>query len=117
MTRRKQDENGIYSRNIGMQLYPLNAPLTPPRKYGDSKLSIQTDTYVDDVPMADCFYVAYRVLVEPTADGAVIVLVEFDIRFVKSLQSEPLLGKRDTSKRWKPRSYCMHRLLLASTEP
>ena len=87
------EDTGVYTRIIHYT-HPINAPLAPPiakarkeqryRRYGDHGLSVEMDTYVEDVPKTDCFYVTDRILVEPNQDGAVEVLAEFDIRFVKS---------------------------------
>jgi len=103
----KKEENGVYARIIEYN-HPVNAPLAPPmararkeqryRRYGENGLSIETDTYVEDVPMADCFYVTDRVLVEPNADGAVVVLAEFDMRFVKSTMFRALISNTTQSE-------------------
>ena len=60
----KQEESDIFARTIEYS-HPVNAPLAPPmararreqryRLYGKHGLSVETDTYVEDVPMADCF--------------------------------------------------------------
>jgi hypothetical protein len=73
--------------------HPVNAPLAPPmarakkeqrfRRFAEHGMVIETDTFVEDVPMADCFYVRDRVLVEPQGDK-ILLVAEFDIRFVKS---------------------------------
>ena len=95
-----------YTRTIEYS-HPVNVPLAPPRararkeqryrRYGDRGISIETDTYVDDVPMTDCFYVTDRLLVASNGnndgnDGkrgklqssSTTVSAQFDIRFVKS---------------------------------
>lgn len=107
VTNWQKDENDIYSRIIEYN-HPVNAPLAPPeararkeqryRFYGKSGLSIETDTYVEDVPMADCFYVTDRLLVEPNDDGAVIILAEFDIRFVKRTMFRSMISNTTRSE-------------------
>jgi len=100
VTEWKRDEHGVYSRMLEYN-HPVNAPLAPPmakarkeqryRRFGQMGLSIETDTYVQDVPMADCFFVTDRILVEPTGENgtAVLILAEFDIRFIKSTMFRP----------------------------
>jgi hypothetical protein len=99
---------GSYSRKIHYT-HPVNAPLAPPqagdrkdqsyRRYGDHGLRIETKTHVDDVPMADCFYVADRVLVEPSQDGdSVSVTMEFSITFVKATMFKSIISKTTASE-------------------
>ena len=107
VTEWKRDENGVYSRILEYN-HPVNAPLAPPmakarkeqryRKYGETGLSIETDTFVQDVPMADCFYVTDRVLVEPNGSGTVMVVAEFDIRFIKSTMFRSLISNTTKSE-------------------
>jgi hypothetical protein len=63
-------------------------------------LSIETDTFVQDVPMADCFFVTDRILVEPTGENgtAVLILAEFDIRFIKSTMFRSLISNTTKSE-------------------
>ena len=94
------DEGSHFKRTMEYS-HPINAPLAPPeararkeqryRRFGDFGLSIETDTFVDDVPMADCFYVTDRILVKPTANG-VQLKVEFDIRFVKTTMFRSIIA-------------------------
>jgi hypothetical protein len=103
----KLEENDIFARTIGFS-HPVNAPLAPPmararreqryRFYGTHGLSVETDTYVEDVPMADCFYVTERILVEPKDEGQVVVLAEFDIRFVKSTMFRSIIANTTRSE-------------------
>jgi len=88
--------------------HPVNAPLAPPmagarkeqsyRRYGDHGLCIETKTIVDDVPMADCFYVADRVRVTPVGADAVTVTMEFNITFVKTTMFKSIIGKTTKSE-------------------
>lgn len=74
-------------------VHPVNAPMAPPsaaatkeqcyRRFGDHGMVLETQTVVNDVPMADCFYVDDRMLVEPTPDGGVALTAAFEVRFVK----------------------------------
>jgi hypothetical protein len=104
----KDGDDGSYSRVINY-IHPVNAPLAPPkagarkeqsyRRYGDHGLRIETKTHVDDVPMADCFYVADRILVEPNQDGdSVSVTMEFSITFVKSTMFKSIISKTTASE-------------------
>lgn len=88
--------------------HPVNAPLAPPmagarkeqsfRRYGDFGLCIETKTFVDDVPMADCFFVSDRVRVTPKGESAVAVTMEFDITFIKSTMFKSIIGKTTKSE-------------------
>jgi hypothetical protein len=104
----KDGDDGSYSRVIHYT-HPVNAPLAPPqagarkdqsyRRYGDHGLRIETKTHVDDVPMADCFYVADRVLIEPSQDGdSVSVTMEFSIIFVKTTMFKSIISKTTASE-------------------
>jgi hypothetical protein len=104
----KDGDDGSYSRVIHYT-HPVNAPLAPPqagarkeqsyRRYGDHGLRIETKTHVDDVPMADCFYVADRILVEPNQDGdSVSVTMEFSITFVKTTMFKSIISKTTASE-------------------
>ena len=88
--------------------HPVNAPLAPPmagarkeqsfRRYDDHGMCLETKTFVDDVPMADCFYVADRIRVAPKGKGAVKVTMEFDITFIKSTMFKSIIGKTTRSE-------------------
>lgn len=104
----KDGDDGSYSRVIHYT-HPVNAPLAPPRagarkeqsyrRYGDHGLRIETKTHVMDVPMADCFYVADRILVEPNQDGdSVSVTMEFSITFVKTTMFKSIISKTTASE-------------------
>jgi hypothetical protein len=88
--------------------HPVNAPLAPPkakarkeqrlRRFLNQGISIETDTYVDDVPMTDCFYVTDRILVSANDDGTVTVAAYFDIRFVKSTMFRSIIANTTRSE-------------------
>jgi hypothetical protein len=105
---KKEENDDTFTRTIEYS-HPVNAPLAPPmararreqryRFYGKHGLSVETDTYVEDVPMADCFYVTERVLVEPANEkGVVVVLAEFDIRFVKRTMFRSIIANTTRSE-------------------
>ena len=103
----KKTDNDKKNRVIHYK-HPVNAPLAPPmagarkeqsyRRYGDHGLCLETKTIVDDVPMADCFYVADRVRVTPAGADAVTVTMEFDITFVKTTMFKSIIGKTTQSE-------------------
>jgi hypothetical protein len=103
----KPEGKDSFARTIGFS-HPVTAPLAPPmararreqryRFYGTHGLSLETDTYVEDVPMADCFYVRERILVEPMDEGQVVVLAEFDIRFIKSTMFRSIIANTTRSE-------------------
>lgn len=88
--------------------HPVNAPLAPPlagarkeqtfRRYGDLGLCLETKTIVDDVPMADCFYVADRILVTPKGQDMVTVASHFNITFIKSTMFKSIIGSTTQSE-------------------
>ena len=92
--------------------HPINAPLAPPnakarkeqrmRRFLNQGISVETDTYVDDVPMTDCFYVTDRILVSANDDGTVTIAAYFDIRFVKSTMFRSIIANTTRSEfvRW-----------------
>ncbi|KAI2501156.1 protein of unknown function (DUF4782) [Fragilaria crotonensis] len=101
------ETKGSKSRTIEYS-HPINAPLAPPnakarkeqrlRRFLNQGISIETDTYVDDVPMTDCFYVTDRILVSANDDGTVTVAAYFDIRFVKSTMFRSIIANTTRSE-------------------
>eukprot|EP00568_Trieres_chinensis_P001562 CAMPEP_0183298180 /NCGR_PEP_ID=MMETSP0160_2-20130417/5277_1 /TAXON_ID=2839 ORGANISM="Odontella Sinensis, Strain Grunow 1884" /NCGR_SAMPLE_ID=MMETSP0160_2 /ASSEMBLY_ACC=CAM_ASM_000250 /LENGTH=166 /DNA_ID=CAMNT_0025460155 /DNA_START=230 /DNA_END=731 /DNA_ORIENTATION=+ len=90
-------------------MHPSDAPIGPPmahskksqqlQQYGEHGAMLKTVTQVEDVPMADCFLLEDRILVEPkgTSGGEekveVTVTAEFGIRFVKSTVWKRIIRK------------------------
>jgi VAD1 Analog of StAR-related lipid transfer domain len=73
------------------------------RRFGDAGLLIETETYVDDLPMTDCFYVADRIRIEPLSDAkdnktTVVITMEFGITFVKSTMFRGIITRQTTSE-------------------
>mmetsp|Transcript_29711 Transcript_29711/g.45958 ORF Transcript_29711/g.45958 Transcript_29711/m.45958 type:complete len:633 (-) Transcript_29711:152-2050(-) len=75
-------------------IHPINAPMAPPtaaarkeqvlQKFGNVGLCLETSTFVENVPMADCFVVRDRLWVnENSEDGGCIVSITFQIDFIK----------------------------------
>lgn len=81
--------------------HPVNAPMAPPmararkeqtiKVFGNHGLVLETRTYVSDVPMTDCFYVADQIRVEPTSEKSVAVTISFDLEFVKSTMFKAII--------------------------
>jgi len=87
--------------------HPVNAPLAPPKagarkeqtlkRFGNVGLCLETRTIVDDVPMADCFYVQDRICVQQEENG-VVVNMEFEITFIKSTMFKSIISKTTQSE-------------------
>ena len=103
----KAAEDGVSKcRNIEYT-HPVNAPMAPPmararkeqayRQYGEHGLVLETKTFVSDVPMTDCFYVADIIRVEPIGDK-VSISMHFDIRFVKSTMFKSIISRTTKSE-------------------
>lgn len=86
---------GLANRTI-QYIHPINAPMAPPtaaarkeqtlHKFGNIGLCLETSTFVEDVPMADCFVVRDRLWVNenPAAeDTGCIMSITFQIDFIK----------------------------------
>lgn len=102
----EQRADGMLTRTIEYT-HPVNAPMAPPmararkeqsyRKYGRYGMILQSKTYVSDVPMTDCFYVADQILVEPV-DDKVAITMAFHIKFVKSTMFEGFIARTARSE-------------------
>jgi hypothetical protein len=107
----EDDEYNSKSRTIEYT-HPVNAPMAPPmararkeqllQRYGDHGLVFETKTYVADVPMTDCFYVADQVRVQSTrgkgGENSILVSMLFDIRFVKSTMFKSIISRTTKSE-------------------
>jgi hypothetical protein len=107
-----EEDGGFTTTRTIEYTHPVDAPMAPPmakarkeqsyRKYGDHGLVLETKTYVSDVPMTDCFYVADLVRVESksTENGEkkVVVHMLFDIRFVKSTMFQSIIQRTTKSE-------------------
>lgn len=88
--------------------HPVNAPLAPPtatarkeqtyRRFGDLGMCVWTKTFVDDVPMADCFYVSDRIRVQALEQNKVKVTMDFELTFVKSTLFKGIISKTTSSE-------------------
>ena len=77
------DDNGESKSRVIEYTHPVNAPMAPPmararkeqtfKKYGDNGLVLETKTFVEDVPMTDCFFVAEMIRVESIGKNQVSV--------------------------------------------
>lgn len=103
---------------------PLAPPMTRARREQEYKrcdnygICMDTKTYVDDFPIADCFYVHDRLIVQPKASNksqenenenesnnsdssnsdSIVVRMEFEIIFVKSTMFRGLITKTAKSE-------------------
>ena len=97
----KIGSDGVTKTRTIEYTHPVNAPMAPPmaraRKeqtyttFGQHGLVLETRTYVSDVPMTDCFYVADQIRVEPTSEKTVAVTMSFDLEFVKSTMFKAII--------------------------
>lgn len=94
-------KDGVTKRRTVEYTHPINAPMAPPmaraRKeqsyqiFGEKGIILETKTYVADVPLTDCFYVADQILVEPVDDHRVSVTMSFSLEFVKSTMFKSII--------------------------
>ena len=100
----KMDDDGVTKSRIIEYTHPVHAPMAPPmararkeqsyRRYGEHGIVLETKTYVSDVPMTDCFYVADIVRVETNGNkDSVSMSMHFDIRFVKSTMFRSIITR------------------------
>lgn len=100
------DEDGVTKSRTIEYTHPISAPMAPPmararkeqtyKGFGSKGMVLETRTYVSDVPMTDCFYVADRILVEPIRnnnnnDDKVMVTMSFEMEFVKSTMFKAII--------------------------
>ena len=74
-------------------IHPINAPMAPPtaaarkeqtlHKFGNIGLCLETCTFVENVPMADCFIVRDRLWVNQNEGSGCIMSITFQIDFIK----------------------------------
>lgn len=91
-------------------IHPINAPMAPPtagarkeqtlHKFGTIGLCLETSTYVEDVPMADCFIVRDRLWVSknPEEENGCIVSITFQIDFIKGTMFRRIIENTTTSE-------------------
>jgi VAD1 Analog of StAR-related lipid transfer domain len=95
-------------KRVVKYMHPVNVPMAPPqagarkeqtlRRYGDVGIVVETQTFVDNVPMTDCFYVADRVSAEASNNNSVTVTIEFGITFVKSTMFKGIISKKTAAE-------------------
>jgi hypothetical protein len=106
------DDNGNdgssadYKMRTVTYVHPVNAPMAPPqasarkeqsyRQYKDRGIIINTQTYVEDVPMTDCFFVEDRIIVNDNNENnrGVQVTMEFGIIFIKRTMFKSIISSR-----------------------
>jgi hypothetical protein len=95
-------EDGVSKSRVIEYTHPVNAPMAPPmarakkeqtyRKFGEHGLALETKTFVSDVPMTDCFYIAD--ILRVNANGSkVTISMQFDIRFVKTTMFKLIIAR------------------------
>ncbi|KAL3909042.1 MAG: hypothetical protein SGILL_008248, partial [Bacillariaceae sp.] len=106
------EDDGCCKSRTMEYTHPVDAPMAPPmararkeqslRRYGDHGLVFETKTYVSDVPMTDCFFVADLVRVQSktgeNGERSVLVSMLFDIRFVKSTMFKSIIARTSKSE-------------------
>lgn len=73
--------------------HPINLPGAPSTgdatktqtitKLGNYMLCVETETWISNVPLADCFFVSDRLTAEKSSSGKTLLTVEFGLTFVK----------------------------------
>jgi VAD1 Analog of StAR-related lipid transfer domain len=109
-------ERQVRSRVV-RYIHPVNAPMAPPeakarkeqtyQRLGDFGFIVETKTFVDDVPLTDCFFVKDRLVVQaskPPGEGLkenpgrhILLSMEFELEFVKSTMFRGIIT-RTTNK-------------------
>lgn len=88
--------------------HPIRAPVGPPsaratkeqtlQRFDGCGLCLDTRTIVVGVPIADCFHVDDRILVEATPEGGVTVRAMFQVRFVKNTMLKNIVRSTTNSE-------------------
>jgi hypothetical protein len=96
-------KDGLSKSRVIQYTHPVNAPMAPPkararkeqvyRQYENYGLVLETNTFVEDVPMTDCFFVAEMIRVERVGDNKVSISMLIDIRFVKSTMFKSIITR------------------------
>jgi hypothetical protein len=99
-------EDGESQSRVIEYTHPVNAPMAPPmararkeqtyRHFGEHGSVLETKTFVSDIPLTDCFYVADIIRVEPSTMGGgkgVSISMHFDIRFVKRTMFKSIIAR------------------------
>ena len=94
-----RQDNG-FQRRISYR-HPVHVPMGPPsgradktqilKRFGNFGLCIVSKTWVNDVPMTDCFYVEDCLLVSSNAEGGISVSIMFDLCFIKRTMFKNLI--------------------------
>lgn len=93
-------QNNTFQRCITYR-HPIHVPMGPPsgrakktqllKRFDNFGLCIVSKTWVNDVPMTDCFYVEDCLLVSSNAEGGISVSIMFDLCFVKRTMFKNLI--------------------------
>ena len=94
-TTKWEHEDDLTKKRFISYNHPISIPLpiAPPagaatktqrmQRFGDYGICLDTETWINDVPLADCFYVADRLLFSSDPDGQISLTIKFGICFVK----------------------------------
>jgi hypothetical protein len=97
----------VSDRNI-TYLHPVSNPLAPPlarahkrqrlERYNRNSVLIQSWTVVMDVPLADCFVVEDRILVEQYGTKNITISSYFSIEYTKNTMFKSIIGQQTTKE-------------------
>ena len=65
-------------------------------RFGDHGICLDTETWINDVPLADCFYVADRLIVAANPEGGVSLSAQFGNCFVKKTMFKKIINVAST---------------------
>jgi hypothetical protein len=84
----------------------IPVPMAPPdgmatkfqtvQRFGDHGICLDTETWINDVPLADCFYVADRLVVASNPEGGVSLTVRCGNCFVKKTMFKKIINAAST---------------------
>jgi len=104
-----ENTDGFAKKRFIKYDHPINIPLSiaPPagsatktqimRRFGDNGICIDTETWISDVPLADCFYVADRLLVASNPEGGISLTIQFGNCFVKRTMFKGIIAATSVS--------------------
>jgi VAD1 Analog of StAR-related lipid transfer domain len=102
-------DESLWTRTV-RYLHPLKVPLAPSwasarreqtmRHYGiQNGVIIESKTFVEDVPLADCFYSAERITILPgSVPNSISIIVDFGVTFLKNTIIQKMIKKSANNK-------------------
>lgn len=61
-------------------------------RFGNHGIHLTTETWINDVPFADCFYIADRLIIASEPDGGIRISMKFGNCFVKKTMFKKILN-------------------------